>query len=406
MSFFLPNPSTTLNNTSALNTKNTTYKRVIKKGFTKGSTKSTDITASTGTGSYAEATSINTLLNRGLNGTPSGTFIPDFVGPKATTEETAGPGAGPTPGVVIPSDYKFNLPPHQWSVPLRPRETTNKYVPKKGALDDLQATYYKSPVTGNTVELYQVQNGNLADTQETFHGLRRGRMWYYLDNELGSYINAGKTVAEAKAAVWADAKKAGKLPNSDTKWGFQFMWNPTEIATSVNINMDVTPSAADRFRAMTGVFPGQESITINVMLDRTNDFACAKGSSITNADNYAKYYLNRYPMEGKQSFSEQFDALMRLGTMADLEYLYRTVNGTGFSGSQWTNMLGKQTADIGFIQPSLIALQLGPNKDSLSYVGWLNSISVNHSSFTETMIPLRTTVSMTIQAVTGTGQSS
>ena len=81
--------------------------------------------------------------------------------------------------------------------------------------------------------------------------------------------------------------------------------------------------------------------------------------------------------------------------MADLEYLYRTINGNGVGGAQWTNALGRTTADIGFLMPNPIALQLGPTGDNLSYVGWVDSLVVDHQVFTQNMVPIHTEVSVT-----------
>jgi hypothetical protein len=90
--------------------------------------------------------------------------------------------------------------------------------------------------------------------------------------------------------------------------------------------------------------------------------------------------------------------------LADLEYLFKTVNGSGAEkGKDWANLLGRKTADIGFIQPILVAMQLGPSAESLSYVGWISSLNVNHIAFTESMIPIRTMVTINFTAMTGTG---
>jgi hypothetical protein len=95
---------------------------------------------------------------------------------------------------------------------------------------------------------------------------------------------------------------------------------------------------------------------------------------------------------------------MDKGTLADLEYLFKTINGAGAGKEKdWVNLLGRKTADIGFLQPVLVGMQLGPTIDSLSYVGWITSLSVNHVAFTESMIPIRTMVTINMQTMTGTG---
>lgn len=262
---------------------------------------------------------------------------------------------------LTPKDFKFNLPPHAWSLPIRPKEIEKQYT------------------------------GASASSIESFHGRRRGRIWRY--QALNYDVTEGTTGASSRVK-----------PLDFDKWGFQFLWNPDSLNVSVSLNMDVTPSANDIFRTALGAFPGLENISVRIMLDRTNDFACFKAESQDALASYSSYYLNRYPEEAKDTdVTAQLKELYNLGTGADLEYLFKTLNGSGTSAAEWTNLLGKKTADIGFIQPAIIAMQLGPTIDALSYVGWVNSLSVNHLAFTETMIPIRTEVNFTMNAVTGSG---
>jgi hypothetical protein len=168
--------------------------------------------------------------------------------------------------------------------------------------------------------------------------------------------------------------------------------------------MDITPSAADTLRVVSGVFPGQETVNFNILLDRTNDFACIRSSKIKDFNDYSKFYSAYYPGQGKQPFGEQLEALMRQGTMADLEYLFRAINGSGMGVEKWGTLMGKRTANLGYLQPTLLGISLGPDRlNNLSYVGWLSNIAINHNSFTQDMIPIRTTVTLSIECFAGTG---
>ena len=69
-------------------------------------------------------------------------------------------------------------------------------------------------------------------------------------------------------------------------------------------------------------------------------------------------------------------------------------------------MLGKPTADIGFLTPRIIAVQFGPDINSISYAGQAMSLSVTHTAFTETMIPIRSTVTLNIMAFSGYGNTN
>lgn len=262
-------------------------------------------------------------------------------------------------GVTQPIGYKFNLPPHDWSLPLRPR----------------------------TVDPDAVGHAYT----ETSHGLRRGRLWYWVGAE--------------DSTTSADA--GGAQDVVDTEWGFQFLWNPTTISTNVTRNMDITPSSADKLRVVAGVFPGQETVDLSLVIDRTNDFACLYATADGSWGNFSTYYNTLYPGASQdQNIESQLRALMTQGTMADLEYLFKAVNGSGNGSLQWTNLLGKQTANVGYLAPTLLGIQLGPTLNSLSYVGWISNLSLNHTAFTQNMIPLRTEVNISIQCFSGSGLTS
>jgi hypothetical protein len=285
-------------------------------------------------------------------------------------------------GVTQPIGYKFNLPPHDWSLPVRPADVDPDIV-------------------------------GYTDTA-SFHGLRRGRLWYWA----GANNNG----------PWASTANTGPstpLNLIDTAYGFQFLWNPTTISTSVARNMNVTPSSADALRVVSGVFPGQETVSLSIVIDRTNDFACIRAeaqnaaldvrtgvtqgaSPITNnLGAFSRYYNSLYPGASvDQNMNTQIATLMSQGTMADLEYLFKAINGSGNGNLEWTTLLGKKTANVGYLAPTLLGIQLGPTIDNLSYVGWASNISINHTAFTETMVPIRTEVSIAIQCFSGSGLTS
>jgi hypothetical protein len=175
----------------------------------------------------------------------------------------------------------------------------------------------------------------------------------------------------------------------------------------------VVPSAADRLQAVTGVFPGQETISFSIVIDRTNDFACSKVLAPDNIINYwpdltslSKFYKNGYPSspEKPETFEDKMYRLLTYGTQADIEYLLRAINGNGIGDMSWTNALGRDSADIGYLQPTLLAVQFGPyNRTSSSYVGWVNNIQISHQAFTENMIPIRSTVQVSMLCFANSG---
>lgn len=299
-------------------------------------------------------------------------------------------------GTLTPGGYKFNLPPHAWSIPLQPSKV------------DSVNPLVLSPA---------------VDTSN-FHGLRRGRLWFFNTNNIqtGWDKETNTAVSSPTAGDWGpdaakrkyeyDQKYKSTKLNEDRKWGFQFLWNPDGFNVSVETNLEVTPSSADRLRTVAGAFPGMEYINMQLVIDRTNDFACIRNALITGTDSFSslvKYYSkNTFPQEDNltYTFEQRIKNLAELGTLADLEYFFKMVNGDGVGGKPWVNLLQRETADIGFLQPSLIALQLGPGKENLSYVGWINNLQITHLAFTQTMIPIRTQISFGIRCFAGSAITS
>lgn len=255
------------------------------------------------------------------------------------------------------SGYQWNLPPHQWSMPVEPSD-----------VDPLVVSSDK----------YMVGSS---------HKFRRGRIYWYARTD-NAYLGSNQYNA-------GDAK--------DPRYGFQFLWNPSEINTQVSMNLNVTPSFADKFVDVAGAFPSGEYLTFTIRIDRTNDFACIKsipkqapGSQglSTTYDLLAKDYANANFYNPANSFDSGFAStfvkkiqdLQKLGTLADIEYLYKAINGPG-----WVNQAtGRYSSDIGFLSPTLLRVDIGP----LSYLGYVNSMSVSHTNFAKGMIPITTDVTI------------
>ena len=292
------------------------------------------------------------------------------------------------------NQYKWNLPPHQWSLPVKPQ--------------------YMNELVNNII------------SSEKY---RRGRMWWYASNVQDFVQSDGST------------KKA----TLDRKYGFQFLWNPDSYSTNIQLNMDSGPTPSDRFVGVAGAFPSGEAISFTLRLDRTNDFACMRsllaknytvdlvaGSAAetlqraniregrvdtttlsgvlaasaidpaivksTNPNVFkemTKYYKSSFSADvGEDDLLKQISDLMNYGTVADVEYLYKAINGGG-----WQNKFGRETSDIGFLSATLLRIDVGP----LSYLGFVNSLGINHLAFNEDMTPIRTDVqvSMNLMATAG-----
>lgn len=340
-----------------------------------------------------------------------------------TTQDPNAPTPESNSNKLPDSTFKFNLPPHLWSLPTEPTTVDGAGSPIKDGNRLIPSLSLNPEIYLNTNE-----KGN-------FHGLRRGRLWFFDTNSALTTLDKDEETGDLslqtapttsydggsdRARTRLLSKRFGKNlgPSiKDRKFGFQFLWNPEAISISVDVNLEVTPSIKDRFRTVSGVFPSMEYINLNITIDRTNDFACIRknlsSSTIqegvtgyTNWKKFAEFYKKgTFPLQNNDEtlFVQKIQELAQLGTLHDLEYLFKTVNGSTAGGDvgDWANLLGRTTADIGFLQPTLLGIQLGPTGQSLSYVGWLNSININHIAFNQAMVPIRTQVAMGIRCFTG-----
>jgi len=288
-----------------------------------------------------------------------------------------------------PKNYMWNLPPHKWSLPTLPTADPN-FMGKD---------YKRTPLK---------------------HDYRRGRIWWKYNDDSIEVVGKGD--------------KKTKIDNNTKlrSYGFQFLWNPETFGTQVAIQMDVTPDAKDRFLGAAGFFPATETISFNIRLDRTNDFAAAASkferatrmivgkSGYTNPGYIQPGHITPgmiagYTAGGFLGASDQATIKSKLvdlyqrGTLADIEYLYRAINGPGPGGSDasgkatsWVNGRGIATSDIGFLMPTLMNIDIGP----LSYAGYVTALNVNHIAFTGEMIPIRTDVTISLNILATSGLSA
>ena len=265
---------------------------------------------------------------------------------------------------VMKQNCKWNLPPHKWSMPFVNQEV---YGGKKISAE------------------------------------RRGKIFYYTFNPQDQ---APVTIAEDPENPGAAKPQTGSYTTGDArKYGFQFMWNPEGYSTNTTLQPDVTPSKDDIWVSGAGMFPGVETVSFTVRLDRTNDFACFRRyykngtSDLTDAAKEAlisEYYPEIIYGEYDRAYDRinnraisKLDWLMKFGTLADLEYLYRVFTDIHIVNKSLGD--GFVTADVGFIGFFIVCIEVGP----VYYLGYVTGVNVNHTAFTEDYIPIRTDVTIT-----------
>jgi len=291
--------------------------------------------------------------------------------------------AGSTDGTQITDsteNYQWNLPPHKWSMP---------FVSSKNGM--------------------AIERATRSGSSDRY---RRGRIW-------SAYAaNTYTLTTDAKGNQVQNWSKSNK---SKLNYGFQFMWNPEALSTAVAVQMDATPNVNDQWLGAVGLFPATETFSINIRLDRTNDFARAgarfgRPTKLAKEDSGSNDFVKNTSLSDllpeyqvKGGFSQKgvklddLKDLFNRGTLADLEYLFRAVNGKGpTEDTPWVNPRGQETANIGWLQPNLVHIDVGP----LSYIGWITNIGITHTSFTQDMIPIRTDVSISFNTLATAGIGS
>jgi hypothetical protein len=288
------------------------------------------------------------------------------------------------------ANYTFNLSPHEWSLPIAPSTVDHRdfkrYIVSPGSAQDKGNSSTKANVVGT--------NPNTSPK----NAMRRGRIVWYATASDTKYTGSGSSPSAAARQM-----------------GFQFLWNPDSFGTSVSLNPDVTPSMQDRFVGVAGAFPGQETITLTLEINRINDFACfahkgpqqwdpnqRKDREKQWRENFSKFYTpHKLGIATPEMMTKQLKELYKLGTLHDIEFLYQTINGpnANYMSGGWKNSLGRATSDIGFLSATLVKIEIGP----LTYLGYINGISVNHLQFTTDMKPIRSQVQIQANLMASVG---
>lgn len=168
------------------------------------------------------------------------------------------------------------------------------------------------------------------------------------------------------------------------RYGFQFHYNPTTIgmayAGSPEVDVNMETSGAEKFN-LAGTAVSQSTIQFDVILNRVADMVHYDPSTeLLRADSAQGIYSPRNPTIDEQKL------IYTRGTMYDVEYLLSALLGYRLN----TKFRG-MTADVGYISARPVEIFLGRG---LKYLGFISSISVNHTIFDERMVPIFSTVSL------------
>ena len=228
----------------------------------------------------------------------------------------------------------------------------------------------RSPQTTTTVRGVSGA-GNFSDARDMFSGtgVAKGTMQMPFDL--------------TKSAAWKN--KTGIYKEDPTMYGFKFLYNPTEVSMGWGMLETVDPNvirsgAAGGLAPVTGV--GLSTIDFTLLLNRISDMNFLDESGLAPGEN------NPYPGFDDKSRVEDLKTIYKKGTMYDLEYLFKVLNGP--SATHQT-ILNGQSADWGFLIGTQVELFLG---DGLRYLVRVNGINVNHTIFNDRMVPVLSQVSI------------
>ncbi len=168
-------------------------------------------------------------------------------------------------------------------------------------------------------------------------------------------------------------------------YGFRFHYNPQSIDQTIGTLNGISPellmSGKDQANMITT--PTQSStISFQLYLNRIEDmnalanYALEENSvKITSDDDSLKYYPEIVKAEDRT-------LIKNFGTMYDLEFLFKAVNGE--MGGYKSPLGGTKTADVGWLNGMAIEMHLGRK---LRYLARIINISIKHILFTENMVP-------------------
>lgn len=149
-------------------------------------------------------------------------------------------------------------------------------------------------------------------------------------------------------------------------WGLRFHYNPNSVKITTSFDGGIFPNQADNFSGFQ-IYIHQQGISFSLLLNRVPDME-------------EKSTKNYYP----SITGEDFANIKKWGTLVDLDYLYKAVNGDyTVSDTVW------KTSDIGYISPNIVKVTLGKY---WSFLALPQNVNVTHSQFNLDMTPVMTQV--------------
>ena len=308
----------------------------------------------------AELNSIFTYVKPNLPGKSSSTSS----GTNATTNQGT---------INFSQDYKYNAP----------MVRSAYFTSAKGVGESL---------VGVTNDGNFVDQGSYNDAMKAWTGTTGGRGTIQMDRK---FVNALAKTQENQVT-----------PLDPQMYGFKFLYNPKEVAMAWGIMDKMDPeylaSGNDPFTVISAGLMSA-TITITILLNRIGDFSFInetgynQGFGKTNISpddvirnlqqNTNGALINPYPENVE---NEEVQEIYKKGTMYDIEYLFKTLNGPH---ATFVSKLNGKTADRGWLRPSIVELHLGAG---MRYRARVATFAVTHSVFNSRMVPILSSVQLTL----------
>ena len=212
-----------------------------------------------------------------------------------------------------------------------------------------------------------ITNSTFIDAYSAWRGVTGGRGTIQMDRQ---YV---KSIAESQK---------DKIKIDPQMYGFKFLYNPTTVSMGWGVQSEMDPpymaSGEDVFNPISANLI-TSTVVFEVLLNRIADFNHLKSDG-----SFVEKLSNPY---GQTNVSiEERKQIYDRGTMYDLEYFFKTINGPR---ATFRSRFNGQTADAGWLLPSSLELHLGAG---MRYRIRINEVSINHAIFNERMVPILSTV--------------
>ena len=205
--------------------------------------------------------------------------------------------------------------------------------------------------------------------------LRVNREW------MKSILNSSQT---EKSQSGLDTPSGIQRKQDSQLYGFRFLYNPEKISMIYDINTDLHPgmiqTGKDVFLPLT---KSSAAVSMMLVLNRMEDmkFKNDPSSAIRK-----QLYFGAGETEG---LLKDIKEIHEKGTMYDMEYMFKTMNAPHATFNSWIN---GETADMGYLRPSILELHLG---NRLRYPVRVASLAIEHKIFDPRMVPVFSVVNIT-----------